>query len=74
MSVTVFLAICILSFDFLLYVLFQWIYGEKRRERSRRQAARPKSGSILSDLDTGSRGSRPPAFTHHGMNYRTGFF
>jgi hypothetical protein len=72
MSVTVFLAICILSCDFLLYILFQWIYGEKRRERSRRQAARHKSGSILADLDTGSRTSQ--AFPHHGMNYKTGYF
>lgn len=36
MSVTVFLAICILGCDFLLYVLFQWTYGEKRRGLSRR--------------------------------------
>ncbi len=72
MSVTVFLAICILSCDFLLYILFQWIYGEKRRDRSRRRAARQKSGHILADLDTGTRSSQ--AFSHHGMNYRTGFF
>ena len=40
MSVTAFLAICILGCDFLLYVLFQWIYGEKHRNHSRRPAAR----------------------------------
>jgi len=28
MPLTVFLAFCILGCDFLLYVLFQWIYGE----------------------------------------------
>jgi hypothetical protein len=28
MPLTVFLAFCILGFDFLLYVLFQWVYGE----------------------------------------------
>ena len=39
MSVTVFLAICILGCDFLLYVLFQWTYGEKRRGLSRRSRA-----------------------------------
>lgn len=31
MSATVFLAICILGCDALLYFLFQWTYGEKRR-------------------------------------------
>ena len=43
MSATVFLAICILGCDFLLYFLYQWTYGEKRRGLSRR-SARPKSG------------------------------
>jgi hypothetical protein len=42
MSATVFLAICILGCDFLLYFLYQWTYGEKRRGISRR-SARPKS-------------------------------
>jgi hypothetical protein len=36
MSATLFLAFCILGCDFLLYVLFQWTYGEKRRGFSRR--------------------------------------
>src|SRR5579863_1787337 len=39
MSATLFLAFCILGCDFLLYFLFQWIYGEKRRGLSRRSAA-----------------------------------
>jgi|SRR4029077_3352905 len=39
MSATVFLAICILGCDFLLYFLFQWTYGEKRRGLSRRSRA-----------------------------------
>jgi len=43
MSATVFLAICILGCDFLLYVLFQWTYGEKRRGLSRRSRT-PKAG------------------------------
>ena len=38
MSITVFLAFCILGCDFLLYALYQWIYGEKRRNRPRRSA------------------------------------
>jgi hypothetical protein len=72
MSLTVFLAICILGCDLLLYILFQWVYGEKRRERSRRLAARQKTGPMLADLK--AQGNAPHALPHHGMNYRTGFF
>src|SRR5271165_4074922 len=43
MSATVFLAICILGCDFLLYFLYQWTYGEKHRGLSRR-SVRPKVG------------------------------
>jgi len=39
MSATIFLAICILGCDFLLYVLYQWNYGERRRGLSRRPRA-----------------------------------
>jgi hypothetical protein len=39
MSATVFLAFCILGCDFLLYVLYQFTYGEKRRGLSRRSKA-----------------------------------
>jgi hypothetical protein len=42
MSATLFLAICILGCDFLLYILFQWTYGERRRGLARRSSA-PKS-------------------------------
>src|SRR5208282_5953418 len=45
MSVTVFLAFCILGCDFLLYVLYQFTYGEKRRGLSRRSAA-PKQATM----------------------------
>jgi hypothetical protein len=38
MSMTIFLALCILGCDFMLYVLFQFLYGEKRSKR-RVQAA-----------------------------------
>jgi hypothetical protein len=40
MSATVFLAICILGCDLLLYILYQWTYGERRRGLSRRGRAR----------------------------------
>ena len=42
MSATVFLAICILGCDFLLYFLYQWTYGDRRRGLARRSAA-PRS-------------------------------
>jgi hypothetical protein len=40
MSATLFLAFGILGCDFLLYVLFQWTYGERRRGLSGRSKAR----------------------------------
>jgi hypothetical protein len=45
MSATVFLAFCILGCDFLLYVLYQFTYGEKRRGLSRRSAV-PKQATM----------------------------
>jgi hypothetical protein len=44
MSATLFLAICILGCDFLLYFLFQWTYGEKRRGLARHRSSPAKSG------------------------------
>jgi hypothetical protein len=43
MSATVFLAICILGCDVLLYFLFQWTYGEKRRGLARRANSHPQA-------------------------------
>jgi hypothetical protein len=43
MSLTVFLALCILGVDFMIYVLFQWTYGEKRAEIARKIAAQRKA-------------------------------
>lgn len=42
MSATLFLALCIIGCDFLLYFLYQWTYGERRRGLSRRSRA-PKT-------------------------------
>jgi hypothetical protein len=39
MSATIFLAFCVLGCDFLLYVLYQFTYGEKRRGFSRKSTA-----------------------------------
>jgi len=58
MSLTILLALSILGCDFLLYFLFQWVYGEKRRLRHIRS---------LRQLDTEGKGPRPrlvqPIFT-----------
>jgi hypothetical protein len=39
MSVTLFLAICILGIDFMVYALFEWSYGDKRKAIARQVAA-----------------------------------
>lgn len=36
MSLTVFLAFCVLGVDFMIYFFFKMVYGEKRRIRPRR--------------------------------------
>jgi len=40
MSLTAFIAICILGLDFMIFVLFKWLYGEKNRNWFRRSAPR----------------------------------
>jgi hypothetical protein len=71
MSLTVFLAICILGCDFLLYVLFQWIYGEKHRNHPRRSAARRERRRTLSK-EVGEPTVIP--FPDRAMQHRTGYF
>ena len=39
MSLTLFLGLCILGLDFMIYVLFQWTYGDRRSEMGRKLAA-----------------------------------
>jgi len=70
MSLTVFLAFCILSCDFLLYVLFQWIYGEKHRKYARHVAARQKRHAhSVKQADP----HRVLLFPQHPI-HRTGYF
>jgi hypothetical protein len=61
MSATIFLAICILGCDCLLYFLYQWTYGEKRRgllrgSHARKSAVTEQSGQPFMVF---SRKSRP---------------
>jgi hypothetical protein len=39
MSLTIFIAVCVLGLDFLIYVLLQWTYGDKRRAMQKKLAA-----------------------------------
>lgn len=43
MSFTIFLAFCILGLDFMIYVLFQWLYGDRRSVIARRVAQQRKA-------------------------------
>jgi hypothetical protein len=43
MSLNIFLTICILGIDFMIYVLFQWIFGDKRSAIARQVALTRKS-------------------------------
>lgn len=40
MSFTLFMALCILGCDFLIYILYQWAFGERRRALMRRAPSR----------------------------------
>ncbi len=71
MSLTVFLAFCILGFDFLLYVLFQWIHGEKYRKHARRVAAREKRRALSAKQPDPL---RVLPFPQHPIQHRTGYF
>ena len=72
MSLTVFLAFCILGCDFLLYALFQWIYGEKHRNHARRVAARREKRRTV----PGKQPAEPRVlrFPEPAMRYRTGYY
>jgi hypothetical protein len=72
MSMTVFLAISVLSCDFLLYVLFQWVYGDKRRKRARRSPTPPEQRSTGFDVKAEATNVFP--FPQRPIHHRTGFF
>jgi len=61
MTLTVFMAICILGCDVLIYFLFQWTLGEKGRTKQRRGgSARRKAQGQETELFV-VRGSQPNA-------------
>lgn len=72
MSLTIFLAVCILGCDFLLYLLFQWIYGEKDRKSVRRRAKGLGRARVISTKEAAEATLR--AFSPEAMRTRTGFY
>jgi hypothetical protein len=75
MSLTFFLAFCILGCDFLLYVLFQWVYGEKHRKAGRRSASRKvrdQAAAARAAREVGR--ARVLAFSQSAVRSRTGYF
>ena len=52
MSLTIFLALCILGLDFMIYVLFKLLYGDRRsaiarRVAAQREAARAEAAGLI---------------------------
>jgi hypothetical protein len=52
MSLTVFLAFCVLGLDFMIYVLFKLLYGDRRsviarRVAAQREAARAEAAGLF---------------------------
>lgn len=52
MSLTVFLALCIVGLDFMIYVLFKLLYGDRRsliarRVAAQREAARAEAAGLF---------------------------
>ena len=46
MALTVFIAICIVACDFMIFVFLKLLYGEKRRGHSRRRSAGGKATKL----------------------------
>ena len=48
MARVVFLAICVLACDFMIFIFFQWTLGEKYRGRRRKTTARKRAAEVRS--------------------------
>jgi uncharacterized membrane protein YccC len=63
MSLAIFLTLCIVGIDFLIYVLFQWTFGDKRRALQRKIEAQRRrmneaTGPVLVRSEKEKRSSR----------------
>jgi hypothetical protein len=43
MSLNIFMTVCVLAVDFLICILFQWTYGDKRRAMAKKLAEQRKA-------------------------------
>ena len=46
MSLTLFITLCVLGCDFLIYLLYQWAFGERRRTLMRKAASRQRTEAL----------------------------
>jgi hypothetical protein len=46
MSFTVFLTLCVVGCDVLIYFLYEWAFGERRRTRMRKAASRQRAEAL----------------------------
>jgi hypothetical protein len=60
MPLNVFFTLCILGIDFMVYVLFQWTYGDKRRKIARKITAIRNSPEPLPSRPFLVTSKRPP--------------
>lgn len=52
MSLAIFLAVCIVGLDFLIYVFFQWTFADKRRATARKLAAYRQAAQTQNQTQT----------------------
>lgn len=72
MSLTIFLAICILGCDVLIYFLYEWAFGESKRIRKQRAARLRGSGAAGTEAhQPWGEGNRPGGRPVIAMDPRT---
>jgi hypothetical protein len=72
MSLTVFLALCILGLDFMIYMFFQWTYGDKCRAIARQVAAYRKAREDQSSRPFLVHSQRVPPRPQERLRYNRG--
>jgi hypothetical protein len=73
MSPMMIFASIVLGCDALLYVFFQWIYSEKSSRNHHRRSA-TRRHQYRSHATTEVKAPAAPAFPHHSLRQRTGFY
>jgi hypothetical protein len=73
MSLNIFLMMCILGIDFMIYAFFQWVYGDKRSAITRQVAAARKELNEESPrpfVVTSENAANPAKQSEHTANER----